>query len=119
MRKLSLTKNQQKKFFWISAIATLPFLVLTLLEAIKNEGGLIMLLPMMAGLPWVFLYLVLPFEIPGFTSAAIPNAQGDNIMSIFELILFMIPVYVNIYLLVHFVSDNKVEDLTQTNKIQS
>ena len=76
---------------------TLPFLLLTLLEQIKNETGLIMIFPMLVGLPWVLIYTILPFDIPGFTSPTNPSS-GEMILTVGELFLFMIPVYINIFL---------------------
>lgn len=59
-----------------------------------------MILPMLAGMPWILLYLFLPFKIPGITSQGVPDASGDLTLSVFNLLLFMIPVYFNVYLLV-------------------
>ncbi len=75
------------------AIVTAPFGLLTVFGQMENESGLIMILPMLAGLPWVFLYFL--FDIPGFTSPGLPGTTSS--LSIFVLMLFMLPVYINVY----------------------
>ena len=96
MNTLLLTRKQLRTFLIICAIVTVPFALLTIIGQVENESGLIMLLPMLAGLPWVLLYLL--FDIPGFTSAGLPGVS--NSLSISGLMLFMLPVYINIYLVV-------------------
>ena len=96
-------KKQFKIFLGLSLIVTLPFALLVFLGQIKNESGLIMIFPMLAGVPWVLIYTILPFDIPGFTSAAPPSTSGETILNFGELLLFMIPVYINIYLLTFFI----------------
>jgi len=91
-------KNQLKVFLFVSIMVTLPFALLTLLGQIKNESVLIMIFPFIAGLPWVLIYIVLPFDIPVLTSPASPSFSGDIILTMYQLFLFMIPVYINIYL---------------------
>ncbi len=94
MSKFLLTRKQSLIFLIICAIITAPFGLLTVMGQIENEAGLIMLFPMLAGLPWVLLYLL--FDIPGFTS---PGLSGTaNILSVFGLMLFMVPVYINVYI---------------------
>ncbi len=107
MNKLLLTKKQLRTFLIICVIGTAPFGLLTVFGQMENESGLIMILPMLAGLPWVLLYLFL--DIPGFTSPGLPGAS--NSLSIFELILFMLPVYINVYLVVRLLKKD-----TQFNK---
>ena len=95
---LKIIQRKQLRIFLILALlVTLPFALLVALGQIKNESGLIMIFPMLAGLPWVLLYLILPFDIPGFTSPAAPSS-GETILTFGELFLYMAPVYINIYL---------------------
>lgn len=96
-------KKQFQVFVLVSLAVTLPFLVLTLSGQIKNESGLLMALPIIAGSPWVFLYILLPFDIPGFTSSAVPPLPGDIYLTLDQLFLFMLPVYINIYLLTYLI----------------
>jgi len=109
---LKITQRKKLRIFLILAIlVTLPFALLVALGQIKNESGLIMIFPMLAGLPWILIYLILPFDIPGLTSAA--TSSGETILSFGELLLFMIPVYINIYLATFLIwgeKKKKVED---------
>ncbi|HIP64658.1 MAG TPA: hypothetical protein EYH10_05275 [Deltaproteobacteria bacterium] len=97
---MKLTQNQLKLFLVLSFVITLPFALLVLLDQIKNESGLMMIFPMILGLPWVLIYILLPFDIPGFTSPPSPSTSGDMVLTMSELFLFMIPVYINIYLFI-------------------
>lgn len=103
IRKIFQTKRQLISFLLISAFVTAPYIFLTLTDAIKNENGLIMILPFLSGLPWVLFYFLLPFDIPGFTSAGIPDQAGNLFISVPHLILFMLPVYLNIYIAVRLI----------------
>lgn len=82
---------------------TAPFLILSLTGWMKNESSMVLLYPFMAGLPWGFAYLALPFDIPGFTSPGVPDAEGNLQTSVGMVILAFLPVYLNIYLLMRFV----------------
>lgn len=107
MDKFLLTKSQFLIFVSISAIITIPFLFLTVAGQIKNESALILLLPFLAGMPWVLLYFLLPFDIQGFTSAGVPDQSGDLTVSVFQLILLMLPVCLNIYIAVRLISGGR------------
>ncbi len=107
MDKFLLTKKQFLVFVSISAFLTIPFLFLTVAGQIKNESALILLLPFLAGMPWVLLYFLLPFDIPGFTSAGVPNQSGDLTVSVFQLILLMLPLCLNIYIAVRLISGGR------------
>jgi len=48
---MKLTQNQLKLFLVLSFVITLPFALLVLLDQIKNESGLMMIFPMVLGLP--------------------------------------------------------------------
>jgi hypothetical protein len=50
------------------------------------------------GLPWIFLYKILPFNIPGFTSA--PINEINSCVGVFETFLFYIPIYINLFILI-------------------
>ena len=100
MRKLLLTKRELFAFLAISMTITAPCFLLSIFGMIKNEDALILFLPFLAGLPWNLIYGYLPVDIPGITSAGLPDASGNLTVSVFELMFFMIPVYINIYLFV-------------------
>lgn len=102
MNKFFYTKNQLRVFLIICMIFTAPFAFLMMMGAIENESGLIMMIPFLAGFPWVFVYLL--FDIPGFTTPKLPGASGR--LTILEFILFMLPVYINIYLIIRLLIKN-------------
>lgn len=104
-----LTKRQFFVFASIAAVLTIPFLGLTVC-GIKNEGALILILPYLAGMPWVLLYSWLPIDIPGFTSAGIPDQSGNLTVSVFHLVLLMLPVFLNIYIAVRLISGGRRRD---------
>ena len=110
-------KNQFKIFLLLAIAVTLPFAILTLLGQIKNESGLIMIFPMLAGMPWILIYLALPFDIPGLTSSSNTSVSGDNILNFWQLFLFMLPVYINLYLLTCAIFKFKPK-ATQTNQLK-
>ncbi|MCP5005276.1 MAG: hypothetical protein GY941_15275 [Planctomycetes bacterium] len=114
MNKLLLTKKQLRLFLIVCTIITAPLGLLTVVGAIENESGLIMILPLLAGLPWVLIYFC--FDIPGLTSPGLPETSGT--LSIFELILFMLPVYINIYLVVRllFKDPKSLKESAMSNK---
>jgi len=97
--KFLLNKKQFCLFIITIFTLSLPFILLAANGSIVNESGLILILPVMAGLPWVLLFLILPFDIPGITSAGIPNEAGNIVASISDVVIMMIPLYINIYLL--------------------
>jgi hypothetical protein len=101
-----LTKRQFFVFASIATVLTIPFLGLTVC-GIKNEGALILILPFLAGMPWVLLYFWLPFDIPGFTSAGIPDQSGNLTVTVFQLVLLMLPVFLNIYIAVRLISGGR------------
>lgn len=110
-----INRKQLKIFLILSLLVTLPFGLLVSLEQIKNENGLIMIFPMLAGLPWVLIYMILPFDIPGFTSAATPTSSGGIVLSFGALLLFMVPVYINIYLVTFLIWREK--KISNKNKL--
>lgn len=105
-----LTKRQFFVFASIAAVLTIPFLGLTVCGGIKNENALILILPFLAGMPWVLLYFWLPFDIPGFTSAGIPDQSGNLTVTVFQLVLLMLPVFLNIYIAVRLISGGRRRD---------
>jgi hypothetical protein len=107
MNKFLLTKRQFFVFAGIAAVLTIPFLLLTVGGGIKNEDALILILPYLAGMPWVLLYSWLPFDIPGFTSAGIPDQSGNLTVTVFHLVLLMLPVFLNIYIAVRLISGGR------------
>ena len=96
MKKFLLTRYQFRILLKLCIISTAPFAFLAITGTIENEAGLIMFTPFLAGFPWVLIYLL--FDIPGFTSPASPGTS--TVLTIPVLLLFMIPVYINIYFLV-------------------
>ncbi|OGG47623.1 hypothetical protein A2671_01710 [Candidatus Kaiserbacteria bacterium RIFCSPHIGHO2_01_FULL_49_13] len=96
---LGLSSKRWKQFFVVCGIIALPFLFFSFVGGIKNEGGMVLFPTILTGFPWIFLYLLLPFDIPGFTSAGVPNAQGDLQVSTLHILLFLIPTFINIFLL--------------------
>lgn len=99
---LLLTKRQFLVFATVAAVVTSPFLGWTIC-GIHDASALILILPWLAGMPWVLLYSWLPFDIPGFTSASIPDQSGRSTVTVFQLALFMLPVYLNIYIAVRLI----------------
>lgn len=99
---LLLTKSQFLVFATVAAVVTSPFLGWTIC-GIHDASALILILPWLAGMPWVLLYSWLPFDIPGFTSAPIPDQSGHSTVTVFQLALFMLPVYLNIYIAVRLI----------------
>jgi len=99
---LGLTKRQFFVFATTAIVLTSPFLGLTLC-GIKDESALILFLPFLAGLPWVLLYSWLPLDIPGFTSAGIPDQSGHLTVTVYQLFLLMLPVFLNIYIAVQLI----------------
>ena len=91
-RLLLLTKSQFLVFAAVAAVVTSPFLGFTIC-GIHGASTLVLILPWLWGMPWVPLYLWLPFDIPGFTSAGIPDESGHLTVSVFQLALLMLPVY--------------------------
>lgn len=96
---LLLTKRQFFVFATVAIAFTSPFLALTAC-GLKNEEALVLMLPFLAGMPWVLLYFWLPFDIPGLTSAGIPDESGHLTVTFFQLALVMLPVFLNIYIVV-------------------
>jgi hypothetical protein len=94
---LLLTKSQFFVFATVAAVITSPYLGFTIC-GIHDESTLILILPWLCGMPWVLLYFWLPFDIPGFTSAGIPDESGHLTVTFFQLALLMLPVYLNIYI---------------------
>jgi|OpeIllAssembly_1097287.scaffolds.fasta_scaffold93197_3 hypothetical protein len=99
---LLLTKSQFLVFATVAAVVTSPFLGWTIC-GIHDASALILILPWLAGMPWVLLYSWLPFDIPGFTSAPIPDQSGRSTVTVFQLALLMLPVYLNIYIAVRLI----------------
>lgn len=100
---LLLTKRQLFVFATVAIVVTSPFLAL-MACGLKNEEALVLILPFFAGMPWVLLYFWLPFNIPGLTSAGIPDESGRLTVTYFELALLMLPVFLNIYIAVRLTS---------------
>jgi hypothetical protein len=86
-------------FVGSSFVLSAPFYYLVSLGQVKNEGAFIFFVPYVAGLPWVLLYSVLPFQIPGFTSAGVADANGDLYVGVLHCILIFLPVYLNLFLI--------------------
>ena len=99
---LLLTKRQFLVFATVAAVVTSPFLGWTIC-GIHDASALILFLPYFAGMPWVLLYSWLPFDIPGFTSAPIPDQSGRSTVTVFQLALLMLPVFLNIYIAVRLI----------------
>jgi hypothetical protein len=104
-----LTKRQFFVFASIATVLTIPLLGLTLC-GIKNESALILIFPWLAGMPWVLLYFWLPFDIPGFTSAGVPDESGNLTVTVFQLVLLLLPVFLNIYIAVRLISGGRRRD---------
>jgi len=118
MKNLLLTKKQFIIFIGTGLLITIPYFLLTVFGLIKNESGLILILPFLGGQPWLLLYLILPFDIPGITSAGQPDQTGNIVFSLFDLLLLMIPVYINIYILVRLISGG-VKPLSSSGSISA
>jgi len=56
---------------------------------------MIFFIHILAGMPWVLLYLILPFDIVGFTSPCISDYCAIGILS---TMLFYFPIYINLYI---------------------
>jgi len=56
--KFLLNKKQFCLFIITIFTLSLPFILLAANGSIVNESGLILILPVMAGLPWVLLFLI-------------------------------------------------------------
>ncbi len=109
---------RNKIFLFLSILSTLPFLLMSLsvFGGIKNEDAMILILPFVAGLPWNLVFLVLPFDIPGMTSAGIPDVNGNLYVLPFHIVILMLPVYVNIYLLMRL---SRLRKITGNEKLMN
>ncbi|MBW2467025.1 MAG: hypothetical protein JRF02_06965 [Deltaproteobacteria bacterium] len=87
-----------KLSFLLSILITLPFAFLTVLGQIENEAGLILIFPFVAGLPWILIYMKLPFDIAGL------NSPASGALNLVQLFFMMLPVYINIFLINFIVS---------------
>ena len=96
---LGLPKKGWKLWAIICVVITLPFLLGSITGGLKNESAIGLIPFILSGFPWIFIYLYLPFDIPGFTSVGIPNAQGDLVVSPLHVFLIALPTYINLYLL--------------------
>lgn len=96
---LGLSSKRWRQLLIINGVVALPFLLLSSFGALENENAMILLPLILTGFPWILLYLLLPFEIPGFTSAGLPDAQGNLLVSPLHIVLFLIPTFINMYLL--------------------
>jgi hypothetical protein len=100
---LLLTRRQLFVFATTAAVLASPLLSLTVVCGLKNEEALILMFPFLVGMPWVLLYLFLPFDIPGLTSAGIPDASGHLKVTVFHLALVLLPALLNIYIAVRLI----------------
>lgn len=111
MSKFLLTKKQFYVYLILCALISARFLILALSLQIKNESGLILILPVFLGLPWSLLLAYLPFDTfdkAGFNinNSGVPDVYGNLITTPVDVILFMIPVYINLFIAFHVI--NKV-----------
>ena len=98
MELKDIFENWLKLSFLLSILVTLPFAFLTVLGQIENEAGLILIFPFVAGLPWILIYMKLPFDIAGL------NSPISGALNLVQLFFMMLPVYINIFLINSIVS---------------
>lgn len=109
MKMSLLTKKQFSIYLGVCVLVTAPFFAFAMMGELDNEGVIGLMLPFMGGLPWVLIYLYLPFDIPGATSPGVPDETGDLSTSVLIVFLVFLPVYLNIFLAFLFVTyDTKI-----------
>ncbi len=114
MQKLILNKIQLYWFIGIAAFITIPLGLLTVIGEIEGETGMILFLPCVLGLPWNLIYLVLPIEIDGITSTGMGGP-----LALWQLLLFfMVPLYINIYLIIIGVGKLVEKTVREEERIQ-
>jgi len=97
--RFGLNQKQLKVFYGAILLITVPFFLVTL-AGIRNESSLILIFPLLLGIPWSYVIARLPATLPGHDSTGmVLDAQGNLTLSIFGLILYLIPIYINIYIL--------------------
>ena len=95
--RLFLSRAQRRLFLWLSGGISLPFLVLASMGATAGERGLIFLFPFSLGMPWSWIFPALLPTIPGYNAPPLPGVEPDLV---FEAVVMLLPVYLNIYLFV-------------------
>lgn len=93
-----MTRKQIYITILICVLATLPFLIPSFFGAIKNQNAFALFAPFFLGMPWSVLLGYIPFDIQGFNTPGIPNAQGDIILTPPDVMLVMIPFYINVFI---------------------
>ncbi len=99
MQKLFLNRRQLYWFIGIAAFITIPLGFLTVIGEMDGETGMILFMPVVLGLPWNLIYLILlilPIKIEGINS----GGTGEPLALWQLLLFFMVPLYINIYLLI-------------------
>lgn len=97
-----LNQRQQKMFYVLVFVITVPLLFMTML-GIRNESALILIFPLILGIPWSYGMAHLQSYFGHNSAGMVQDDQGNLTLSFLGSLLFLIPIYINIYIFSRFI----------------